>query len=79
MKIFELNTYWTFNITGKGTLFSFQNNENEIVGITKGSIVKTPEDEYYRVKTIEMSKDNFGRIGNNIGLVVTKIDKPEEK
>jgi len=79
MKIFELNTYWVFDITGKGTLFSFQDNENEIIGITKGSVVKTPENEHYRVTSIEQSKDNFGRIGNNIGLVVTKISKPMDK
>lgn len=79
MKIFELNTYWVFDITGKGTLFSFQNNENEIEGITKGSVVKTLEDEYYKVTAVEMSKDNFGRIGKNIGLVVTQIPKPMDK
>ena len=80
MKIYQIGIHGTFQITGKGTVFTVHRDENDVEGIEKNSVLQTTDDgKYYRVTAIEMFKNNFGAIGKNIGMRVTEIPKPEKK
>ena len=77
--IFELRKHDTFQITGKGTVFTVHRGENDVEGIDVDDVVKSPKDgKYYRIRGIEYFKDNFGRNGKNIGLLVIEVPEPKE-
>jgi translation elongation factor EF-Tu-like GTPase len=79
MKIYQIGIHGTFQITGKGTVFTVHRDENDVEGIEKNSVLQTTDDgKYYRVVTIEMFKNMRGD-GKNIGLLVTEIPEPEIK
>jgi translation elongation factor EF-Tu-like GTPase len=72
---YKLNIYSSFEITGKGTIFTVHRDENNIEGIKKGSTVETNDGKQYNVIGIETFKNNFGNDGKSVGLLVTEINK----
>ena len=79
MKIYQIGIHGTFQITGKGTVFTVHRDENDVEGIGNGSILQTTDDgKYYRVSGIEIFR-NLRGTGKNIGMRVTEIPKPEIK
>ena len=74
MKRFKLNRYETFNITGRGTVFAVHREENDIEGIEIGDIVVGVDNKEYKVRVIEVTRNNFGNLGKNVGLLVKEYN-----
>lgn len=69
---YQLKKYDTFQITGRGTVFSFDRFENECENINKEDTVIGTDDKEYRIRGIEMFRTMRG-IGKNVGILVTEI------
>jgi len=71
MKTFEIEKYDTFQITGKGTVFTIHKGDHDFVhDISKGDIIKTLDTKKrYEVRGVEMFRTTFG-IGKNVGVLV---------
>ena len=67
--VYKLKKYDTFQITGRGIVFSLDRFENECENINKEDTVIGIDDKEYRIRGIEMFRNNIG-IGRNIGLLV---------
>jgi len=78
MKTFTLKKFETFQITGRGTVFTVHRDENDVEGIARQDVVITPDKKRYVVTGIEMFRNTFG-IGKNIGLLVREIKTIELK
>ena len=71
MRTFEINKYDTFQITGRGTVFTIHKDDHDFVhDISKGDIIKTTDtDKEYEVAGVEMFR-NMAGIGKNVGVLV---------
>jgi len=78
MKTFKLEKFETFQITGRGTVFTVHRDENDVEGITTQDMVVIPSGKRYLVTGIEMFRNMVG-IGKNIGLLVKEIEPVEIK
>ena len=79
MKIYQIGIHGTFQITGRGTVFTVHRDENDVEGIEVDSVLQTTDDgKYYSVRGIEMFRNMRG-IGKNIGLLVREISEDEIK
>lgn len=67
--VYKLKKYDTFQITGRGTVFSLDRFENECEDISKEDTVIGTDGKEYSIRGIEMFRTTFG-IGKNIGILV---------
>jgi hypothetical protein len=71
-RTFEINKYDTFQITGKGTVFTIHKDDHDFAhDISRGDVIKTTDtNKEYEVTAVEMFRKSFGIIGDNVGLLV---------
>ncbi len=73
MKEHKLIKYETFQITGRGTVFALNMEENNMEEINKGDIVTIEDESKWTVVSIEGMR-TLDKLSPKIGLIVKKIE-----
>lgn len=69
--IHKIIKFETFNITGRGTVFALNMDDNNIDNINKGDTLITPDEKTWEVSGIETMRTTT--INPNIGILVKEI------
>lgn len=74
--VYTINMYDEFEITGKGTVFSFSKVTNYCPEIKIGDHIRTLNG-LFEVTGVEKFMKSFGIVGDNVGVLVKKIEDEE--
>lgn len=73
MTEFKISKFETFQIIGRGTVFTVHRDDESIEEISSGDIVEIPDGTKWEVRAVESFRKSFNIIGSNVGLLVKQI------
>lgn len=71
--VYRLKKYDKFEITGRGTVLAVHRSDNDIEEIPKVGDEVIADGALYKITDVEMFRNNFNIIGDNVGLLVKEI------